>query len=302
MTTRVLLVTPTYAPKGYAMERWLSGILGLEIPKDTEVTVLALVNTDIPGDHSYFDVVNDRFRDLGPNFWATNIEFRPEVPLDYRIATLYNLAAQVVLDQQFDFMFIVEADVELSPGDLKQLLRTSKLHGHHAVVSGVTCYADKTKDDPKTNASGVMVFAEMPEEDDVLVPASHALDIVRGGTEMDVLHLRFPCPDVIPAFPPHRPYTIAEARKKQGTYSREASVSFGCMLIPHRVLWSVRFRCGVLSTVFPDFLFCSDLKEVIVDWDVWPKHHPHEWFTAGIRIGMRPDVVSAGRLWWRDDD
>ena len=73
------------------------------------------------------------------------------------------------------------------------------------------------------------------------------------------------------------------------------------MLIPHWVLGAIHFRCGLLSTVFPDFLFCSDLAKhgipLVVDWDVWPKHHPHEWFREGIKIGQRPDVVSSGRLW-----
>lgn len=296
---RVLVVTPTYLPKNYSLGSWFDGITGLDIPSDVEVDVLVLVNNEDLFDHAMLDRVHEEYRTRFPEkdardwFFTANIPFRPDVPLDYRIASLYNIARAFIWEKKYDYLFIVEADVELAPDNLRLLLDADK-----DVVSGVTSYADW--DAPGADSSGVMVFREMPTEPQTSVPFVQHLNIYSGAADPREVELHHHFLSIIPSFPFHRPYTIAEAREKHGVLP-ERSFSFGCLLIRRRVLTGIRFRCGVLSTVFPDFLFCSDLVRAgiqpFVHWDVRPKHHPHEWFTKGVTIGQRVDPVSSGRLW-----
>lgn len=288
--TRVLIATPTYSGKEYCRQQFLDALLNLKVQKESvDLTILIMENTSKDFDISYWEKLNDAVKGLGDRVWVSHIVFNPMYPIDYRLQMLFNMAAGIVKDYGYDYLFIVEADVILNEHDLHDLLTTAETGAR--VVSGVTAYPSGPE---------VMVYKELADNEGDAPTMDYSLPIVAGGERTFWLPLKYPQQKLHGHFPRAVAFTKDEAVAKCGTVEQVRGFSLGCCLIHRSVLERVPFRCSYRGSAYPDILFSMDCNAekilLTVNWNVRPEHLARPWEDETYLAGTRPEVAKSNIL------
>lgn len=148
--TKILIFTPTYDVKDYCFEEFLDHLLKFKV--NAQMSAVILDNTKITS--SYFEKLCARLANMS----ILVVRYPPDESDTVRdiLATSYNIARNIVLREDYDYLLTLESDILPEPDDLQKLLDVA-LKEEADIVGSVNGYMIDEHDDR------TLVFKSMAE-------------------------------------------------------------------------------------------------------------------------------------------